>query len=57
MRRSVLLVFVALVLVTGAVWLVWLPATEAPGVVDVSGRVEGDQAAVGAKIGSSTAGA
>ena len=51
MRRSIPLVLVALVLAAGAVWLVWQPATEEPGFVDVSGRVEGDQATVGAKVG------
>jgi HlyD family secretion protein len=51
MRRSIPLVFAALLLAAGGVWLVWRPPTEAPGIIEVSGRVEGDQAAVGAKVG------
>lgn len=34
-----------------AVWLLWRPAPPAPGVLEVNGRIEGGQAAVGAKIG------
>lgn len=51
MRRSIPLVVVALLLAAGAVWLVWQPTTDEPGFIDVSGRIEGDQAAVGAKVG------
>src|SRR5262245_31944664 len=42
---------VALGAVVLAVWMFWRPTTPAPGVLEVSGRIEGDQAAVGAKVG------
>ncbi|HXH12177.1 MAG TPA: HlyD family efflux transporter periplasmic adaptor subunit [Alphaproteobacteria bacterium] len=42
-------------LVLGAValatWLLWRPTPPVPGVLEVNGRIEGDQAAVGPKIG------
>jgi HlyD family secretion protein len=34
-----------------AVWMVWRPMPPAPGVLEANGRIEGDQAAVGAKVG------
>jgi membrane fusion protein YbhG len=44
----------ALLLVTAAAaaaWKIWRPAPPSPGIVDASGRIEGDQAALGAKVG------
>jgi len=32
-------------------WVAWRPTPHDPAVVETSGRVEGDQAAVGAKVG------
>jgi multidrug efflux pump subunit AcrA (membrane-fusion protein) len=43
-----LLALAALVL---AVWMVWRPLPPAPGILEANGRIEGDQAAVGAKVG------
>jgi HlyD family secretion protein len=43
-----LLAVAALVL---AVWMVWRPLPPEPGVLKANGRIEGDQAAVGAKVG------
>jgi len=34
-----------------AAWKIWRPASPSPGIVDASGRIEGDQAALGAKVG------
>jgi HlyD family secretion protein len=48
---KVLGVLLVLALGAAALWSFW-PATEiVPGILDVSGRVEGDQAAIGAKVG------
>lgn len=33
------------------VWVIWRPAPSVPGVLEVNGRIEGDQAAVGPKVG------
>ncbi len=41
----------ALVGLVVAVWMVWRPRPPAPGILEASGRIEGDQAAVGAKVG------
>jgi HlyD family secretion protein len=38
-----------------ALWLAWRPAPVLPGVLEASGRVEGDQAAIGAKVGGKIA--
>jgi HlyD family secretion protein len=34
-----------------AAWRIWRPALPSPGIIEASGRIEGDQAAVGAKVG------
>ncbi len=48
-KTSALLIVVAV----GAVvlWIVWPRTVVIPGILEGNGRVEGDQAAVGAKIG------
>lgn len=53
MRRIVWATLAVLVLAGAAVaaWKVWRPAPLSPGVIEASGRIEGDQAAVGAKVG------
>ncbi len=52
MRRTVL-VGLAVLLVAAAVaaWMIWRPTPPPSGIVEASGRVEGDQAAIGAKVG------
>lgn len=51
MPRSIPVIVGALGLAAAAAWLLWQPATQEPGLLDISGRIEGDQAAVGAKVG------
>lgn len=57
MRRIVwAVVALAIVAAVGAVaWKVWRPSSPSPGVIEASGRIEGDQAAVGAKVGGKIA--
>lgn len=42
---------VALAALAGVTWRAWRPAPRGPAVIETSGRIEGDQAAVGSKIG------
>ncbi|SRR6266545_1546911 len=57
MRRLLWAVLVLVVVAAGAVaaWKLWRPAPSSPGVIEASGRIEGDQAAVGAKVGGKIA--
>ncbi len=50
-RWLIALVAIAVAGVAVAAWMIWGPRSPAPGVLEASGRVEGDQAAVGAKVG------
>ena len=36
---------------TVGAWMLWRPALPPPGVLEISGRIEGDQAAIGARVG------
>ena len=49
--RGLGLAGVALAALALAAWVAWRPAPRDPAVIETSGRVEGDQAAVGAKVG------
>jgi HlyD family secretion protein len=52
--RPVVWVAVALIAVAAvaaAAWTFWRPAPGPPGIVEASGRIEGDQAAIGTKVG------
>ncbi|MBI4591360.1 MAG: efflux RND transporter periplasmic adaptor subunit, partial [Candidatus Rokubacteria bacterium] len=42
---------VALPILAWALWLAWRPAPTPAGLLEANGRIEGDQAAVGAKVG------
>jgi HlyD family secretion protein len=48
---KVLGVLLVLALGAAALWIFWPASTIVPGILEVSGRVEGDQAAIGARIG------
>jgi HlyD family secretion protein len=52
MRRLAWTALAVLVLAVAAIagWLIGKPAPPAPGVIEASGRIEGDQSAVGAKV-------
>ena len=50
-RSLVGLVVAALASLVTVLWVARWPAPADPGVLDASGRIEGDQAAVGAKVG------
>ena len=50
-RTTAGVALVALAALGLAVWVVGSPVPGAPGVLETSGRIEGDQAAVGAKVG------
>lgn len=50
-RNLVGLGLAALASLALTVWLAWRPAAPTPGVLEANGRIEGDQAAVGAKVG------
>ncbi len=50
-RWGIALAIGALAMVALIAWAVWRPASQTRGVLQVSGRVEGKEAAVGAKVG------
>lgn len=50
-RWALGVVAVAFAALALTLWMAWRPAPPAPGVLEANGRIEGDQAAVGAKVG------
>jgi HlyD family secretion protein len=50
-RRAAIALAAALSSLAAGAWMAWRPTARGPTVIETSGRVEGDQAAVGARVG------